>query len=338
MIKKIILITCLIISSVYAFADRYAGDFMVIGAGVRSSGMGGAFSAIADDGSAIYWNASGIAQMRKSEIGVMRAFLYKDLATYDNFTYCQPLPNEVTIGFNWTRLSIDDIPVFLEEHLVYNVDYRSSYHEYNLSAIPDGKISSTDDLYQFAFAKHAQYNLNLGWLFFEIPFDIYLGGNIKYIKRKIDTSIGNGTGFDFSFISRTKLSVLFEQDWLGDFSFGVNFQDVGGTSITWNVEDDNSDHTDEVMMNSKLGMAFHQPLDFINSSFVLSRDIDYIYDIIYHYGFEYSYKELLGFRLGYNDTDFSTGLSLKLYDFTLDYAFITSVLANTNRIGLRFNF
>ena len=189
MIKKIILITCLILSSVSVFADRYAGDFMVIGAGVRSSGMGGAFSAIADDGSAIYWNASGIAQMRKSEIGVMRAFLYKDLATYDNFTYCQPLPNEVTIGFNWTRLSIDDIPVFLEEHLVYNVDYRSSYHEYNLSAIPDGKISSTDDLYQFAFAKHAQYNLNLGWLFFEIPFDIYLGGNIKYIKSKIDTSI-----------------------------------------------------------------------------------------------------------------------------------------------------
>jgi hypothetical protein len=338
MIKKIILITCSILLSVGAFADRYAGDFMVIGAGVRSSGMGGAFSAIADDGSAIYWNASGIAQMRKSEIGVMRAFLYKDLATYDNFTYCQPLPNEVTIGFNWTRLAIDDIPVFLEEHLVYNVDYRSSYHEYNLSAIPDGKISSTDDLYQFAFAKHAKYNLNLGWLFFEIPFDIYLGGNIKYIKRKIDTSIGNGTGFDFSFISRTKLSVLFEQDWLGDFSVGVNFQDVGGTSITWNVENDNSDHTDEVMMNSKLGMAFHQPLNFINSSFVLSRDIDYIYDIIYHYGFEYRYKELLGFRLGYSDTNFSTGLSLTLYDFTIDYAFITSVLDNTNRIGLRFNF
>ena len=141
--KRIINIICLIFLTVSVFAARYAGDFMVIGAGVRSSGMGGAFSAIADDGSAIYWNASGIAQMRRSEIGLMRAFLYKNLATYDNFTYCQPLPNEVTIGFNWTRLSIDDIPVFLEEHLIYNVDYRSSYHEYNLSADPDGEISET---------------------------------------------------------------------------------------------------------------------------------------------------------------------------------------------------
>ena len=335
MLKKMIFILLILSFSFSLFAGRYAGDFMVIGAGVRSSGMGGAFCAVANDGSAIYWNASGIAQMRDTEIGIMRAFLYLGLATYDNFTFCQPLPNDVTIGLNWTRLTIDDIPVFLEKHLVHNVDYRSSYHEYNLPGVSDGNITSTDDLLQFAFAKHVHYDLNLGWLFFDLPFDVYFGGNIKYIKRKIDENIGNGTGFDFSFITRTSLAILFEQEWLGDISFGVNFQDIGGTSITWDTE---SNHEDEVLMNSKLGIAIHQPLTFINSSIVLSQDVDYIYETTHHYGFEFLHKEILGFRLGYYDTNFSAGLSLKFYDFTVDYAFVTNILANTHRIGLRVNF
>ncbi|MCD4796794.1 MAG: hypothetical protein K8R49_06475 [Candidatus Cloacimonetes bacterium] len=334
--KKRFFLSILILNvSLGLFAGRYAGDFMVIGAGVRASGMGGAFAAVADDGSAIYWNPSGIAQMRNTEIGIMRAFLYQGLAAYDNFTFCQPLPNEVTIGLNWTRLTIDDIPVFLERHLVHNVDYRSSFHEFNLTAVPDGHITSTDDILQFAFAKHIHYDLNLGWLFFDLPFDLYFGGNIKYIKREIDENRGTGTGFDFSFLSKTSLAVLFEQDWLGDVAFGINFQDVGGTTITWDVE---SNHEDEVLFNSKLGVAVRQPLKFIRSSFTLSTDIDYIYGKTRHYGFEFLYQKILGFRLGYYDTNFSTGLSVSFYDFTVDYAFVTNVLANTNRIGLKINF
>jgi len=82
--KKIIVILAVLFFSVSLSAGRYAGDFMVIGSGVRSSGMGKAFTAVANDGSAIYWNAAGIAQMRETEIGLMRAFLYNGLASYDN--------------------------------------------------------------------------------------------------------------------------------------------------------------------------------------------------------------------------------------------------------------
>ncbi len=62
--KKIIVIITVLMISATLSAGRYAGEFMVIGSGVRSSGMGKAFTAIANDGSAIYWNAAGIAQMR----------------------------------------------------------------------------------------------------------------------------------------------------------------------------------------------------------------------------------------------------------------------------------
>lgn len=335
--KKIILIIIVSLIFINLFAGRYAGEFMVIGSGVRSSGMGKAFTAIADDGSAIYWNASGIAQLRRTEISLMRAFLYNGLASYDNFNFCQPLPNNVTIGFNWTRLSIDDIPIFLESHLVGNPSFRASYFEYNLPGIPDDYMSSTDDLFQFAFAKHLHHDLNLGWLFFDVPLDFYFGGNIKYIKRKIDESIGNGTGFDFSLLTRTSLAVLFERDWLGDISFGVNFQDIGGSNITWDVVDDDSDHQDEVLMNSKIGLAIIQPINSINSSITISQDIDYIYSTTYHLGVEYKYSDLVEVRLGYYDSNFTTGITIKYKDFSLDYAFLTNNLANTNRVGIRVN-
>lgn len=316
-------------------AGSYAGDFLVIGNGVRAAGMGGAFSAVADDASAIYWNASGIAQIRRTEVGLMRAFLYKNLASYDNFNFCQPLPNEVTIGFSWTRLSIDDIPVFLEKHLVRNVDFRSSFFEYNLTGIPDGKIQSTDDVLQISFAKNVHYKLSLGWLFFDLPLDLNFGGNIKYIKRKIENHIGSGTGFDVSLLIRTDLGILMERDWIGELAFGTNFQDVGGTTITWDTPSSNED---KILFNSKMGFAFFQPLKALNSILTVSTDIDYIYDRTFHHGIEISYKEFLDLRLGLQESDFSAGLSIKIYEAVLDYAFITNVIANTNRIGLRFSF
>jgi len=77
--KKTLLITLAFLITSHIWAGRYAGDFLEIGAGVRALGLGGTYTAIADDGSAIYWNSSGISQIRKTEINIMRAYLYKDI-------------------------------------------------------------------------------------------------------------------------------------------------------------------------------------------------------------------------------------------------------------------
>jgi len=60
--KKVLIFALLLVATSALFAGRYGGDFMMIGAGVRSLGMGGAFAALADDSSAIYWNSGGLAQ------------------------------------------------------------------------------------------------------------------------------------------------------------------------------------------------------------------------------------------------------------------------------------
>ncbi len=330
--KRIYISLIIILITQLLIAGRYAGDFMLIGSGVRAISLGGAYTAIADDGTAIYWNSSGISQIRQYEASMMRAFLYDGLATYDNFTYCHPLPNEVTIGVNWIRLTIDDIPVYSESNLIgTNIDQRAAYDDLQLTAEPDRVFKSTDDLFQFSFAKHIHQDTDLGWFLFVLPIDYHLGATFKYIKRKILDNYGDGNGFDVSFLMRTNLGILIDQEWLGDINFGLNLQDIGGTGITWDTQ---SKHQDEVLFNTKFGFAFKQPIKRLNSSVILAYDKDYVYNKTDHFGMEWVYKNDTKFRLGYYDKNFSAGIGLELYGFNIDYAFVTNTLGNTNRIGI----
>lgn len=332
----LLLIISLFISKLSA--GRYAGDFMSIGSGVRPLGMGGAYSAIANDGSAIYWNASGIAQIRESEMTFMHAFLYKNIAAYENFTFCQPLPNNVTIGLNLTRLTVDDIPNFLEEYLVRhsNVDERINNSLYHLPGTPDGYFKSTDDLYQFAFAKHLHYDVNMGWLFFAIPLDVNIGTNVKYIKRQIKDNIGTGTGFDLSLLAKTDLAVLFDVESLGKVSYAMNFQDVAGTEITWG--DNENFHKDEILFNTKIGVAVEQPITSLNSVVTAAFDRDYVYEAVYHWGIDWAYDDLVNLRVGFYEKNLTAGASIKISVIKFDYALVPNTLGVTNRLGLRFNF
>ena len=335
--KKAVFLLLMIITLSYLSAGRYTGDFMEIGSGVRALGLGGTFTAVANDGSAIYWNASGISQLKRIEVGLMRAYLYGGLAYYDHLTYCQPLPNDVTIGLNWTRLTIPDIPIFSESYLVgTTIDQRVTFPDLQLTGIPDGKFTSTDDIIQFAFSKNVEHDLSLGWLFFELPVDLYFGANIKYLSRKIQDYTGTGTGFDVSLLTRQYLYRWFDAKWLGTLSIGVNIQDLGGTSISW---DTISRQTDEIVMNTKLGFAYEQPLSRLKSTLLLATDTDFhVYGQKQRWGLEYTYDKLISGRFGHYDENFATGLSLMMFDLSLDYAFITNNLGNTHRIGMRVNF
>jgi hypothetical protein len=317
-------------------AGRYAGDFMMIGAGVRPLGMGGAFAALADEGAAIYWNSAGIAGIRDRQASAMHAFLYNGLASYDNLSYVQPLPNGVSIGLNLTRLTVSDIPYFSESYLIgTNVDQRINNSAYHLPGIPDGRFKSQDDLYQFAFAKHIRYDANMGWLFFEVPFDFYFGGNVKFIKRSIWNNYGSGTGLDFGFKMTTDMAIIFDIEELGKLDFGVNFQDISGTDISWDTA---SEIKDEVLFNTKMGLAVRQPLPALKSDLTLAWDYDYVYNGTHHVGVEWNYDKKGALRAGYYDKNFTAGATVNVYGINIDYAMITNPVGLTNRLGLRLHF
>jgi len=323
--KNILLSLGLILITSSLFASRYTGDFMRIGGGVRAMGMSGAFTALADDGSAVYWNAAGMAQLKKAEIGFMRSYMYDDLATYDFASYCQPLPGDVTIGASWARLSVDDIPIYAEP-----LDPTEQ-----LDAVPEGYFDSSDNIFQFSFAKRFHYDLSMGWNFYEVPFEFDFGGSVKYIKRNLYDYVGSGAGFDLSFMATTDLGILTELRELGNLKFGLNFKDVGGTNIVWDTD---SKREDKAIFGTKMGVALDQPVNPLKLDLRLAFDLEYLFEVTRAYGLEVYYNDLFGIRGGYNETDYSAGVSLNLYSFYLDYAFITHDLGNTNRIGLRARF
>jgi len=243
---------------------------------------------------------------------------------------------DVTIALNWTRMTIPDIPYFAEQYLLgTTVDQRSTSVNLHLPGTTSEYFNDNDDLFQFTFAKNIKRDLSLGWYFFKIPIDMHFAANIKYIRRDIRNNTGTGTGFDLALLLKTELSVLLDFEWLGDLSFGANFKDLGGTSVTWDTE---SKHEDEIPQTKRIGLALTQPVEQFNSVVILATDVNYEYQQIWNYGLDIEYNKLVSLRLGKTRNDYTSGLSLKIFKFTIDYAFLNNSLGLTNRVGIRFQY
>lgn len=64
--------------------------FLKIGVGARAMSMGNAFTAVADDSDALYWNPGGLALLERPEISATRAMMFLG-DTYDTFSAAVPL-------------------------------------------------------------------------------------------------------------------------------------------------------------------------------------------------------------------------------------------------------
>lgn len=87
-----------------------AAPFLEIGVGSRAIGMGGAFVAVADDATAIYWNPAGLSRLQKNEITVTHIEWLADI----NFDFAGGifyLGNYGVIGVSLTSLSTTDMEV-----------------------------------------------------------------------------------------------------------------------------------------------------------------------------------------------------------------------------------
>lgn len=82
----------------------------VTGQGTRAEGMGTAFSAIADDESATYYNPAGLLQLRRPEITGMFGSLL-DAKESDGFvSFSRKLGRSGAVGVSWSRLHVSGTP------------------------------------------------------------------------------------------------------------------------------------------------------------------------------------------------------------------------------------
>ncbi|MFB0564041.1 MAG: PorV/PorQ family protein [Candidatus Lokiarchaeia archaeon] len=77
--------------------------FLKIDMGARAASMGGAFCAVADDVSAIYWNPAGLVQLERKEITAMHNEWIQGIRR-ESIVYAHPIKELLTLGVGITYL------------------------------------------------------------------------------------------------------------------------------------------------------------------------------------------------------------------------------------------
>jgi len=114
-IRALLAMAGLAVTVVPAGATKYAGEFMKIPVGARAVGMGGAFSAVADDATSPFWNPAGMVYLPYKEAFLEHNEQFGSLENHNFGSTVWPLKggdeHRSALGVSATWVGIDDIPV-----------------------------------------------------------------------------------------------------------------------------------------------------------------------------------------------------------------------------------
>ncbi|HEB84586.1 MAG TPA: PorV/PorQ family protein [Bacteroidetes bacterium] len=87
-----------------------AAPFLEIEVGARALGMGGAFTATADDISAIYWNPAGLAKVNQGQAGFVHTRWIADV-NFDHVSTVIPVTPDMRLGAFVSTVTMDEMKV-----------------------------------------------------------------------------------------------------------------------------------------------------------------------------------------------------------------------------------
>ncbi len=325
-------------------AAKFAGAFMENGGGARALGMGGAFTAVADDPSATFWNPAGLAQTRSRELLVMHSERFGDLVDRDFASFVTPTDWSLLggegggFGISLIRLGIDDIP--FTEHLVGELDLDG-----------DGRVDDDEvvgilepelqDQIRFKsdqeFALMFSYGERRGrWL---------LGGNLKFIRQSVGDYSSLGIGAD--------IGALRPGIW-GNLDLGLKLQDVTTTYLSWSTG-----HNEVVYPAVVPGLAYRWSLPAARMQVLLASSFETRFEnrgeadqwstgaisVNSHWGLEVGFSQKVfvrtGLDSGFDTENITAGAGFYLHPLTVDYAYAGDTLdidEVTHRISLSVRF
>jgi len=164
----------LICSTLFAVdkTGTMAAKFLSTNIGSRAVGMGGAFTAVANDGSAMYWNPAGIGFNGLSRFYVNHSNWIADIA-FDYFSVSFPFGKNRVLGLNITSVTMGDMEVTRYGNEDTGETFSASDHAFGIT-----------------------YALNLTDRF-------SIGLNGKFIQEKIANNHANGIALDLGTLFKT---------------------------------------------------------------------------------------------------------------------------------------
>ncbi len=305
-----------------AAATKYAGAFMENGGGARALGMGGAFTAIADDPSATFWNPAGLAGVQESELLIMHSERFGDLIDRDFVAYTQPVNwslfggESAGLGLTIIRLGIDDIP--FTAHLAEQLDTDGD------GEIDDPELAGLFNL-RDQFRYESDQELALMFSYGENLGSWRVGGTLKFIRQTVGDYSSLGVGVD--------VAMLRPELWR-HLDFGVKFQDLTTTYLSW------STGRNELIAPAIIpGFAWHQPAPQWNMRFTMATSFETRFEdrqladqysagdisTNVHLGGEIAFAERVflrgGVDSGWDAGNVTAGAGFRIDPLTVDYAY-----------------
>jgi hypothetical protein len=326
-----------------ASATKYAGAFMDIGGGARPLGMGGAFVAVANDASTVYYNPAGVTGRTQRQLLFMHSERFGDLVNYNFGSYMQPTSllsqeREAGFGFAVLHLGVNDIPVTKQFDFFDangNGRFDPDQGEYlmldgrpvDLGAYSIPTESDNSFAFLGAFGLKTAYGR--------------LGGTLKIIyTNSIDGNSSTGIGIDLGYLYR---DLLVER-----LDVGVKLQDATGTYLSW------STGTNEYIWPMvKVGAAYTIVSEAMKGSLLLAVDSDFYFDnrkwtsqfwsgeisADLHAGAELRFQDKVMVRGGNDSGNWTAGAGLVIKFLGFDYAYLHhDEFDATHRVSVLANF
>jgi hypothetical protein len=233
---------------------------------------------------------------------------FGNLVNYNYAAVGIPYGKDMSFALSVIRLGIDGIP-----------DTRNALVDENGNPINDINNPAA----RIDYSKVTEFS-NQDWAFLltyskRHSEKFFYGANVKIIRRDIAEYDATGIGFDIAALYMPNQRLF----------LGATIQDVTTTLVAWNTG-----RNELISPTLKVGGAYL--LNFLGGNVYPAIDLDIRFEnrkyasqfnigpvsFDPHFGVEYSYKNVVAVRGGYNDVkQFTIGAGIKLPKLNIDYSF-----------------
>ncbi len=269
-----------------------------LGAGSRASGMGGAFTAVSDDATGLYWNPAGLSDLSQTGLTGFHSTLFEG-SSYDFFSICQPTVRYGGFGFAFLRVGTDGIQAY---------DSRSASL---------GEISYSQSEMLFSYGRALPLSP---------PFDLRLGASIKVVTQRMGDFGAEGVGLD--------VGAMYPFPYLKGLTLGVSLRDSPGAKLK--LVDRVESTPSSIRAGASYRGSFRGGQD--SAVFAADVSLPESAPAGLFVGGEYLVDNTVALRAGLNSGKLAAGAGVRWRNYSFDYSISNAELGNMHQFSVSASF